>query len=101
MGGSGSGNSCHWWRTSKKTVVEDCLQLDAKRWSQEGILRAGSDRTGTWTWTYSSGNTFWVNYAVDTLDLTRPSVRLWYSWVQKATKQEGSEAYTVDRPRRD
>lgn len=38
MGGPGSGS--HYYRAlrDKKTVVEDCLSLDANRWAREGIL---------------------------------------------------------------
>src|SRR5262245_16238079 len=62
MGGAGSGNYYHWWRSGKKTVVEDCLSLDANRWTREGILRAGVLASGSWQWTYSNGQGFIVSY---------------------------------------
>ncbi len=73
---------------------QTAISLDAKRWSREGILRAGIEKTGTWQWTYRSGTSFWLDYTVDTLDRTRPTVRLWYTGVLRSTKQEGSEDYT-------
>lgn len=48
MGGSGSGNFYQWWRSGKKTVVEDCRQLDTNRWMREGILKADSWQAGSW-----------------------------------------------------
>jgi hypothetical protein len=103
MGGSGSGNHYHWWRGDKKTVVEDCLSIDANRWTREGILKAGVCRTGSWHWTYHDGSGFTVCYEVDTEDLTRPSVRLWYSWVWRSTQLQESAEYrvrlTATRPR--
>src|SRR5262249_7120514 len=103
MGGSGSGNHYHWWRPAKKTVVEDCLSLDANRWKREGTLKAGVQASGTWSWTYPSGKGFAVNYEVDTLDSARPFVRLWYSWVWPSSKEPQSADYrvrlTVTRPR--
>src|SRR5262245_27712579 len=103
MGGAGSGNHYHWWRHGKKTTVEDCLSIDANRWTREGILKAGVRLSGSWRWTYRSGSGFTVNYEVDTLDSTHPSVRLWYSWVWTSTQQQESADYrvrlTATRPR--
>jgi hypothetical protein len=103
MGGYGSGSSYHWWRSSKKDVVEDCLSIDANRWTREGILEAGVCLSGSWGWTYSSGGSFSVNYEVDTLGQSHPGVRLWYSWVWTSTKEQNSEDYrvrlTTTRPR--
>jgi hypothetical protein len=49
MGGSGSGR---WgWQHHKATTVEQCLDLDANRWTREGLLIAGIRTSGTWTWT--------------------------------------------------
>jgi hypothetical protein len=50
MGGRGSGNHYHWWRSHKKTVVEDCRNLDANRWMREGILQPGIWQSGNWAW---------------------------------------------------
>jgi hypothetical protein len=103
MGGSGSGNHDHWWRHGKKTAVEDCLSIDASRWKRQGILKAGVRLSGSWRWTYRSGSGFTVNFEVDTLDLSCPFVRLWYSWVWTSTQQQGSDDYrvrlTATRPR--
>jgi hypothetical protein len=104
MGGPGSGNYfSHWWRPTKKTVVEDCLSLDANRWTREGILRAGIQRSGTWQWKYSDGHTSWIEYEVRTLDMGWPTVRLAYGWPNKETGQRETADYRVDltttRPR--
>jgi hypothetical protein len=103
MGGPGSGSHYHWWRPAKKTTVEHCLSLDANRWAREGILKAGVRQAGSWRWTYRDGSGFSVQYEVDTLDPSRPHVRLSYSWVWTATRQQDSAAYrvplTTTRPR--
>jgi hypothetical protein len=95
VGGSGSGSHYHWWRSEKKTTVEECLSIDANRWTREGILRAGVRVSGSWAWTYRSGRGFAVNYDVDAPDLARPSVRLWYSWIWRSSRQEESADYSV------
>jgi hypothetical protein len=77
MGGPGSGSSYHWWRDTK-TVVEDCLSLDTNRWTRDGILKPGQWQSGTWTWTYPSGNQFTVNYEVGAEDPESAGVRLFY-----------------------
>lgn len=92
MGGSSSGNHYHWWRPSKKAVVEDCLSLDANRWMREGILRAGVHQSGSWRWVYHSGRECRIGYEVRTLDMERPFVRLSYSWTV------GENKGTVDYP---
>jgi hypothetical protein len=103
VGGSGSGNHYHWWRGSKKTTVEDCLSLDADRWMREGILKARLERWGSWRWTYHSGNSFGVNYGVQTLDMDNPRVRLSYSWTLNGQGELQSADYhvrlTTTRPR--
>jgi hypothetical protein len=103
VGGSGSGNHYHWWRSAKKTVVEDCLSLDASRWTREGILKPGVYQSGYWHWTYRSGGGFTVNYEVVTTDSAWCGVRLYYSWVWTATKAQESADYhvrlTTTRPR--
>jgi hypothetical protein len=95
MGGVGSGNRYHWWRSGKKTVVEDCLDLDATAWMREGTLKVGVLASGTWRWNYRSGRSFVVNYELDTLDLAVPSVRLSYSWVWRASPEPQSADYRV------
>jgi hypothetical protein len=95
MGGAGSGNRYHWWRWDKKTVVEDCLSLDANRWMREGILKKGVCTFGSWRWTYRGGGGFSVDYEVETLPDAPPGVRLSYSWVWTATKEPDSAAYRV------
>ena len=103
MGGSGSGSHYHWWRGSKKQTVQDCRTLDANRWMREGILKAGLDRWGSWRWTYRSGNSFSVNYEVQTLDMDSPRVRLFYSWTLSGRGEPQSADYhlrlTTTRPR--
>lgn len=95
MGGSGSGNRYHWHRGDKKTTVEDCLTIDANRWSKEGILKAGVAQYGSWRWTYRSGNGFSVNYEVRTEEMECPRVRLSYSWTWQSVNEPQSADYTV------
>jgi hypothetical protein len=101
MGGAGSGN--HWSRCGAKTVVEECLRLDANRWMREGILTAGIRAIGSWRWTYTNGKGFVVNYEVDTLDTAQATLRLWYSWVWRSVAEPQSADYHLDlrttRPR--
>jgi hypothetical protein len=95
MGGYGSGNHYHWWRHGKKTIVEDCLSLDANRWMREGILSNGSERNGSWQWTYHDGRRFVVNYQVTIWEMDEPALRLWYSWAWTATGEKESADYWV------
>jgi hypothetical protein len=96
MGGPGSGNHYyHWWRGTKKTTVEDCLDLDANRWAREGILRAGVWQSGNWRWTYRGGKSFAVYYMVDTLAEAGPHLHLSYSWVWPGNPEPQQAAYTV------
>ena len=103
MGGPGSGCNYHWWRSSKKTVVEDCLSLDANGWMREGMLRASVLATGSWRWTYRSGKSFSVGYTMDTTDQAGPFVRLFYSWTWPTSPEPQSADYrvrlTTTRPR--
>src|SRR4051812_38881132 len=103
MGGPGSGNHHHWWRGSKKTVVEDCLSIDANRWTRKGILRAGVHLSGSWRWVFWSGRECSISYEVRTLDMGRPVLRLSYSWPDKSTGRRESADYhvalTTTRPR--
>jgi hypothetical protein len=96
MGGPGSGaHYYHWWRPSKKAVVEDCLSLDANRWMREGILRANVIATGTWRWTYATGKSFAVNYTADALEPPDAFVRLSYSWVWPSSPEPQSADCSV------
>src|SRR5262245_392249 len=103
MGGPGSGNHYHWWRRAKKTVVEDCLRLDANRRTREGVLKADGHLTGSWRWTYRSGRECSIGYTVLTRDTDRPLVFLFYSRTPAATGSPESVDYSVDlmttRPR--
>jgi hypothetical protein len=86
MGGPGSGSRYHWWRHGKKVVVEHCLALDAVRWQRAGILAANVRHRGS---------DVGVSYEVDTMDLSRPSVRLWSSRVWTSTRGQDSAEYRV------
>jgi hypothetical protein len=95
MGGLGSGNYDHSWRSRKRTVVEDCIRLDANYLTRKGILKANVHHTGDCRWVYEGGGSFSVRYDVNTLDLAAPSMRLSYSWVWVATKKEESVNYRI------
>jgi hypothetical protein len=95
MGGPGSGNSYHWWRSGKKTTVAECLGIGANHWMREGILKADHNLSGTWRWTYPSGSSVCMSYDVQTLDMQRPSVRLIYSWTWNGDDHPQSVDYEV------
>ena len=92
MGGFGSGRRRG---HTKAQTVEDCLQLDASRWTRKGILRAGVHWAGRWRWPYDSDGGFFLDYAVNTLDPDRPLVRLSYSWAWVTGGQQESADYRV------
>ena len=93
MGGSGSGN---FGRTSKKTTTEACLLIDANRWMRDGTLKAGVHQRGVCRWTYRSGNSFAVNYTVNTLYPTSTFMLLAYSWTYPGSDELQSESYLVN-----
>jgi len=82
MGGTGSGNHYHWWRHGKKTVVEDCRELDANRWMREKLLVGGVWHSGGWVWcnAQTGEQISSIGYEVCTLDMSRPWVRLNYTF---------------------
>jgi hypothetical protein len=49
MGGPGSGSSYHWWRSSKKTAVEDCKELDLGLLAHKGAVAAGRACSFKWS----------------------------------------------------
>jgi hypothetical protein len=95
MGGPGSGSHYHWWRSGKKTTVEDCEALDANRWMREGILKAGVQLRGGWRWVYHGGRENSITYEVNTLDPDRPCVRLSYILAHARTRERESLDYRV------
>jgi hypothetical protein len=95
MGGPGSGSHHHYWRASKKAVVEECLSLHANRWMREGLLRAGIVRAGSRRWTYEGGDTASINYSVNTSEPAAAFVRLSYWWVWLGSAERESANYTV------
>ena len=95
MGGSGSGNRYHWWRSSKKTAVEECLSINASRCLLAGTLRAGNILVGSWEWTYPSGKRFPICYAAKTSDTDEPRLWLSYSWTWNGRGPTESATYVV------
>lgn len=101
MGGSGSGSHYQWWRSTKKTTVEDGRLLDANRWMREGILAAGVWHTGGWYWFRDAERkerTSDIGYEVDTTGAT-PWVRLTYSFKATGIKVDYKVPLTTTRPR--
>lgn len=90
MGGFGSGN----WR-DRKTVVEDCLSIDANRWTRAGIIKAGIVNHGTMRWAYPNGGGFTIRFQVDTRQQTEPILRMSYDWIWRSTEQVDSVSYAV------
>src|SRR4051812_44821645 len=102
MGGPGSGNHYHWWRKGKKSVVERCGSIDARRWGSKGILKVGIRQAGSWPVLSLSRGIIDINYEVLALDPARPVVRL--SYANPAAKGEEEELkydvrLTTTRPR--
>jgi hypothetical protein len=101
MGGSGSGNHYHGWRSSKKTTVEACRQLDANRWMREGVLKAGVRHLGSWAW-YSDAQrtqrTSAIGYEVNTVT-DEPYVRLTYTFTERGQDIAYRIPLSVTRPR--
>jgi hypothetical protein len=62
MGGAGSGCHYHWWRGTKKDVVEDCRTIDLGELARQGYLRAG--KTGTIRWSRGGKETSSIGFTV-------------------------------------
>jgi hypothetical protein len=101
MGGAGSGSHYHWWRSSKKTVVEHCRDLDASRWMREKILVPGVHQSGGWYWRNATTGeqTSALNYEVCTLDTADPWVRLSYTITRSGQAVDYRVRLTTTRPR--
>ena len=102
MGGPGSGASYyHWWRPSKKAVVEDCRELDANRWTREKILAPGVHLSGGWTWRNATTGeqTASIGYEVYTRDMAEPWLRLCYTLTASGQAIEYTVRLTATRPR--
>jgi hypothetical protein len=101
MGGPGSGNFYHWWRPSKKNVVEDCRRLDANRWMREDILKSGVHHIGSWVW-YSDASlrekNSEIGYEVNTLDHP-PWLRLTYTFTASKHDIDYRIRLVTTRPR--
>jgi hypothetical protein len=91
MGGPGSGNNYHWWRPTKKEVVEVCLRLDAGLWGRKGVLRPGLIGSGNCSWSYADGRRADVGYQVNTVSEDRPAV-----WLSYTVRREGRGAESLN-----
>ena len=69
MGGFGSGN---WYRFEKKSTVEDSLTLGIREFRE----RLYPDSSGTFTWTWASGNKSSIGYRITGDD--EPTITLNY-----------------------
>jgi hypothetical protein len=101
MGGSGSGGHYHWWRTTKKTAVEDCRYLDANRWMREGLLAANVWHSGSWCWYRDRERreqTSSMMYVVNT-QRSPPEVRLIYTLTTDNFSVDYAVQLTTTRPR--
>jgi hypothetical protein len=101
MGGPGSGSHYHWWRSSKKTTVEDCRSLDAIRWMREGILKAGVRHYGSWAWYRDAARTertSAIGYEVSTLG-DPPWLRLTYTFTERQDSLDYRIRLVTTRPR--
>jgi hypothetical protein len=93
MGGFNSGNRRP--RSAKKTTVEDCLPLDANRWTREGILQAGIRDGGCWPLCDWRGADVTIHYATNTLASSCGYVALWYTRLEGSTGRIRSMHYLV------
>jgi hypothetical protein len=60
MGGVGSGS---WHRFGKKTTVEECRSLDARRLHREGLLKPGS--LFSWSWSRAGREVAFIGVLVE------------------------------------
>lgn len=81
-----------------KTPVEDCRSLDANRWAQEGILRPGQYRRGSWVWYRGNERTSSIGYEVDTTDMAAPWFRLFYNFTDSGEAVDETAGLAVTRP---
>src|SRR6476620_11786563 len=100
MGGRGSGNHNHWWRPAPKTTTDECLFLDANRWSRAGILRAGVWLSGalTWTNTHTGQDIASAGFELNTLDSADPWVRLSYTRTPVGERMDYGVGLCTTRP---
>jgi hypothetical protein len=79
MGGAGSSR---WHAQRKKDTVEDSRVLSIVRWMQEQVLHPGIRSSGRWKWTHAQTGepVASIGYALDTTDMTRPWVKLAYTF---------------------
>jgi hypothetical protein len=75
------------------------LNIDANRWTREGILKVGAYVTGRWAWTYSSGSRFSVTYQVFTDSAYESHLRLFYTWTWNGSGEPQSADYAVQLAR--
>jgi hypothetical protein len=103
MGGPGSGSHYHWWRSSTKAVVEECLRLDANSMTRQGALRPGLWRPdGTWRWSRGTGReeqTVSIGYEVGTTDPAWPWLRLFYTFLPTRERIDYRVSLQTTRPR--
>jgi hypothetical protein len=80
MGGPNSGNRWHYWRPEKKTTAEECLHVDANRFTRAGVFRAATRQTGAVSWPESRIGVApaVLVFTADMADPCGPSVRLLY-----------------------
>ena len=90
MGGYGSGR---WELHRKADTVEECRNLDANRWTREGILKKGVHHIGGWKWSdgQTGEETASIGYEVCTHDGLTPWLRLRYT----VTSVKESLDYTI------
>jgi hypothetical protein len=100
MGGPGSGNFNHWWRGTKKTVVEDCLKLDVNLLTREKVLAPGVHQAGSWgvARTATDKPISPIVREVCTLDLADPWLRLQYNFGASLELLDYRVRLTTTRP---
>ena len=86
MGGPGSGN---WYRLNKRDKVEECREIDVRRWQREGLF-GPRPRYSSWTWSRNGQQIASISAWTSCSE-----VRLSYSYGRGTDEDKRSVDYTV------
>ena len=97
MGGFGSSR---WQIYTKKDTVEESRSLSIVRWMQERILQPGRKHWGSWMWTHpiTKESMASISYELDTTNMQRPWVRLYYTLTQSQQRLDYRVILQTTRP---
>ena len=94
MGGRGSGNFHRW---DKKTTVEECLELDISVLIRGRLLGWSRHLIGSLTWrnVRTREKTSSIGYEVNTLDRSRPWLRVYYTTTRRWKGEKMDSDYKI------